>query len=155
MSSFKLYRYLAIGPLIVLSCGVAWLSGCAPDDGRIPVSGIVFCDGEPLAAANIAFIGGGGGAYATGSTDANGKFSVRAAPGVNKVSVAKLDNANADQWAEMSEEEQLAGTPQEMAEAMKNAPQPLVAQKYFNAETSGIEFDVQPGIDEVKIEVTK
>ena len=113
------------------------------------------CEGQPLAEANLAFVGGGGGAYATGATDANGKFTIRANPGLNKVSVAKMNVADAAQWADIPLEDQLAGTPEEMAQAMKNAPKPLVAQKFFNAETSGIQIDVQPGMAEVTIEVTK
>ncbi|RMF41232.1 MAG: carboxypeptidase regulatory-like domain-containing protein, partial [Planctomycetota bacterium] len=119
---------------------------------------VVLLDGEPLPQANIAFVGEDGGAFATASTDAQGRFTLRAARGLNKVSVAKFDTEGAEEWAATSDEEEeelLAGTPEEMAEGNANQPQPVIAQKYFNADTSGIQFDVQPGMGEVTIEVTK
>lgn len=140
--------------LLVCLCTLV-MFGCGPSDGRLPVAGVIICDGQPLAEASVAFVGGGGGAISTGSTDKDGRFSIRAAPGKNKVSVAKMDSANAAEWADIPEEDQLAGTPEEMAQAMKNAPKPLVAQRYFNSETSGIEYDVVPNMAEVTIEVTK
>ncbi|MCA9128089.1 MAG: hypothetical protein KDB22_13435 [Planctomycetales bacterium] len=146
-----LVRTLKLVPTLLI---IGTLLGCGPSDGRIEVNGIVLCDGEPLPIANVAFIGGGGGIFATGSTDEEGRFTIRAAPGVNKVSVGKFDSANAAEWAEMSEEDQLAGTPEEMAAAMKNAPKPLVAQRFFNAATSGIEFTVAEDMDDVTIEVS-
>lgn len=128
--------------------------GCSPADGKIEVVGTVICDGKPLDGAAIAFVGAGGGAFATASTDATGKFTVRAEPGQNKVSVSKMDTANAAEWANIPEEEQLAGTPEQMAAAMKKAPKPLVAQKFFSPDTSGITIDVKDGMAEVKLEVT-
>ena len=142
-------------PYLLLCLFTSYSLGCGPSDGRIPVAGVVMCDGQPLAEASVAFVGGGGGAISTASTDKNGRFSIRAAPGKNKVSVAKMDSANAAEWADIPEEDQLAGTPEEMAQAMKNAPKPLVAQRYFNSETSGIEYDVVPDMAEVTIEVSK
>lgn len=128
--------------------------GCSPSDGKIEVVGIVSCDGKPLDAAAVAFVGGGGGVYATALTDATGKFTLRTEPGQNKVSVSKMDTSKAAEWANIPEEEQLAGTPEQMAKAMKNAPKPLVAQKFFNPDTSGITIDVKDGMGEVNIEVT-
>jgi hypothetical protein len=128
--------------------------GCSAPDGKVDVVGVVMCDGQPLDGASVAFVGGGGGIYATATTDSAGKFTVRAEPGGNKVSISKMDVSNASDWAEIPEEEQLAGTPEQMAAAMKKAPKPLVAQKYFNPDTSGISIDVQEGMAEVKIDVT-
>ena len=140
---------------VTLLALVVLIAGCGPNDGRIEISGTVLCDGEPLPQANLAFIGNGGGAFATCSTDKEGKFTVRAHPGLNKVSVAAIDTSGAAEWAEMEEEEQLTGTMEEMREAEKNMPKPLVAQKYFNADTSGITVDVTEGLEDVSIEVTK
>lgn len=128
--------------------------GCSPSDGKIEVVGTVICDGKPLDGASIAFVGAGGGAIATASTDATGKFTVQAVPGQNKVSVSKMDTTKAAEWANIPEEEQLAGTPQQMAAAIKKAPKPLVAQKFFNPDTSGITIDVREGMAEAEIEVT-
>ena len=145
-------RRTAIAACLVL---LATLAGCGPSDGKIPISGVVLVDGAPLPQANLAFVGNSGGGFATCSTDELGKFSVRAYPGLNKVSVAALDNSGADEWADIDEEEMLAGTPEEMAAAEKNMPMPLVAQKYFNADTSGLEVTVEAGMDDITIEVTK
>lgn len=139
--------------LLWLLCLLVGL-GCSPSDGKIEVFGTVRCDGKPLDGASIAFVGSGGGVYATASTDATGKFAMRAVPGQHKVSVSKMDTSKAAEWANIPEEQRLAGTPEQMAAAMKNAPKPLVAQKFFNPDTSGISVDVQDGMAEVKIEVT-
>ncbi len=152
--SFFRHKLQSFSYAAVMLTALLAATGCSPSDGRLPVTGVIICDGEPLAGANLAFIGGGGGAYATASTDAEGKFSLRAAPGVNKVSVAAMDTSKADEWAEIPEEETLAGTEEEMAAAMEKMPKPLVAQKYFNADTSGLEVTVEEGMAEVTLEVT-
>ncbi len=143
----------ALIALCVFTLGLA-LSGCSPADGRLPVSGVVICDGEPLEGANIAFVGGGGGSFGTASTDSSGRFSLRAVPGVNKISVSAMDMSKADEWAEIPEEDTLMGDEAEQREAMKNMPKPLVAQRYFNSDTSGLEVTVEAGMEEVTLEVT-
>ena len=140
-----------VGWLVLVCLGTA---GCGPQDGKLPVTGVVICDGEPLPAAGIAFVANGGGSFATASTDKEGKFSLRAVPGVNKVSVSAMDTSKADEWADIPEEDLLMGDEEAQAEAMKNMPKPLVAQKFFNADTSGLEVKVEEGMAEVTLEVT-
>lgn len=146
------YRSFLLTACLVLTIG---LMGCGPKDGKVQVRGVVLLEGEPLPSASLMFVGGGGGIFSKGNTDKNGKFSLRAPPGLNQVSVAAMDVSNAEDWADIDEDAQLTGTDQEMAEAMAKAPKPLVAQKYFNAATSGIEITVESGMSAVTIEVTK
>ena len=143
----QLACYIALG--CIIAC-----TGCSPSDGKVAVSGVVICDGEPLPQAGIAFVGNGGGAFATASTDDQGRFTLRSLPGLNKVSVSAMDTSNADEWADIPEELTMMGTEAEMAEAMEHMPKPLVAQRFFNADTSGLEVMVEAGMDEVTLEVT-
>lgn len=144
-----------IFPLLFASLAVFSLAGCGPDDGKYKVRGVVLVDGEPLPQANVVFVGGGGGRFATASTNKNGEFVLRATPGPNKVSISAVDVSNAEAYANMDEEELLTGTQKEMEEAAKKAPKSLVAQRFSSAETSGITLEVQSGMDEVTINVSK
>ena len=133
--------------------------GCGKDDGRVEVTGTVLLDGKPLDGCSIAFIGNGGGAYGTGSTDAEGKFSVRAATGINQVAVMKADNSSAVEFGDGEvdpdeEEGLLMGTPEEAREAEANAPKGLLAERFGDPATSGIQIDVKPGMEPVEITVT-
>jgi len=76
----------------VLACCVAaiGLGGCGRSDGKIVVEGTVTLDGQPLEKATVAFIGNQGGSIASGPTNRDGKFSIAAVPGPNKVVVNKL-----------------------------------------------------------------
>jgi hypothetical protein len=130
------------------------VAGCGPRDGKLPVSGVVLCDGAPLPQAMIAFVGNAGGTIATASTDKDGKFSLRARPGVNQISVSAFDLSKADEWADIPEELTVMGDAEQQAEAMKNMPKPLVAQRFFNSSTSGLEVTVEEGMAEVTLEVT-
>lgn len=136
----------------VCCLAIAALTGCGPTDGKVEVTGVVLVDGEPLPGASLAFIGGGGGIFGTGSTDEAGKFTIRAAPGSNEVSVSAYDTTGAADAAEMDEEDQLMGSEEDIAGVQM--PNPLVAQKYFNASTSGISINVEQGMEPVTIEVT-
>lgn len=141
--------------MLLFACAILpAVVGCGPRDGRVQVSGVVICDGAPLEGANIAFVGGGGGAFGTASTDEEGRFTLRAAPGVNKISVAAMDTSGAEEWAEIAEEDTNMGDEAAQAEGAKNMPKVLVAQKYFNSDTSGLEVNVEAGMDDVTLEVT-
>ena len=155
MTSFRVNLISSRTVALVLATAILPLVvGCGPRDGRVQVSGVLICDGEPLGGANIAFVGGGGGAFGTASTDPEGRFTLRAAPGVNKVSVSAMDTSGAAEWAEIPEEDTNMGDEAAQAEGMKNMPKPLVAQKYFNADTSGLEVNVEEGMDDVTLEVS-
>ncbi len=66
------------------------ISGCGSSDGKIVVRGTVTLDGQPLEKATVAFVGSQGGQISSGSTDQDGKFSIAATAGLNKVVVNKL-----------------------------------------------------------------
>lgn len=145
-----------VGASLLLACCL--MTGCGPNDGRIEVTGTVMVDGAPMAGVSVAFIGNGGGAYGTGSTDAEGKFTIRAAQGINQIAVMKADTSGVDQSEEVDpdeEEEGLMGTMEEAADAEANAPKGLVAARFGDPATSGIEIDVQEGMEPVEIAVTK
>ncbi len=138
----------------IIGLASVWAVGCAPSDGRVAITGTLEVDNQPIEGANIAFIGGGGGIMTTASTDAEGKFSARVASGKNKVSVSKGETAGADEWAEMDEEETTMGTPDEVASLMENQPTSLIAPKFADPATSGLEFDISEGMQPLIISVT-
>ncbi len=130
-------------------------AGCGGGaDGRVEVSGTVEADGKPLAGASVAFVGGGGGALATASTDKDGKFSVRVAPGENKVSISKIDEKAQAAMKPQSEADSLMGTEAQAVASMASAPKAVVAARFTDPETSGIKFDVQKGMQPLTISIT-
>jgi hypothetical protein len=131
----------------------AFLVGCGPADGLIPVTGTVLNDEKPIQGAAVAFVGNSGGTYGTGVTDANGKFSLRAAPGTNKVSIAKegvVEGLNPSN----NPEDQTMGTEADVAKAMKRAPKPVIAPKYGNPDKSGLTVEVKQGMAPVEFKVS-
>ena len=69
---------------------VVIVSGCGggAEEGTVAVEGTVTVDDKPIAQASVAFIGKEGARLASASTDAAGKFKIRAALGNNVVTVA-------------------------------------------------------------------
>ncbi len=147
--------YRATRIVLGLTLCMLAFSGCSSKDSRIAVSGTVTRDGKPLDGASIAFVGNGGGSIGTGITDAEGNFTLRAAPGKNKVTVSKIDTTRAEEWASMPEEDQLMGTEQEVQQLQARSSPHLVAERFGNPDTSGIQVDVQEGMDLIDIAVTE
>jgi len=139
--------------LIVLAA----IIGCGPSDGRVVVKGTVTLDGQPLSAASVAFVGGAGGVFATASTDANGQFSLRAAPGENKVAVSKGPAVAAGDGPEPRDEttikveDQLMGTAAEVAQAKSNLPASVVDAKYNDPSTSGLVYQIDSNPQSIEI----
>ena len=128
--------------------------GCGGgDNGRVTVSGAVTLDGKPLDGAFLAFIGGGGGALETATTDKDGNFKMLAAPGTNRVTVSKEDVSKAEQAAPKSDAETLMGTDAQYREQQKSKPKALVPASYSNPETSGLSFEVAKGMQPLKIDL--
>lgn len=130
-----------------------FLLGCGPADDLISISGTILNDEKPVQGATVAFIGNNGGTYGTGITDAAGKFSLRAAPGQNKVAIAK-DDMPSGPPPSSNPEDQTMGTPEQVAKAMKSAPKPIIAAKYGNPDKSGIVIDVKQGMTPMELKVT-
>lgn len=128
--------------------------GCGNDfPGRVAISGIVELDGKPLDGASVAFIGDGGGALATATTDKLGAFRVKVAPGSNKVSISKVDpNAAAAMADAPKAEDMLMGTPEQVKKMVQ--PKAGVPEKYGNPSTSGLQFDISAGMKPLSISLS-
>jgi hypothetical protein len=62
--------------LLVLVCGMLFLSGCGGDRPTAPASGTVKMNGKPLANASLTFQPIGGGMASTGITDTSGRYTL-------------------------------------------------------------------------------
>ena len=131
--------YFRFVPL-VLVC--VMLSGCGDGRGaRVPVSGMVTIDGEPLQHGSVTFvpvkIAGAAARAGGGSIDEQGRFSVSSytpndglLPGKYQVMVGSAEplGETAQRW---------------------HAP-----KKYANMKTSGFEIEVAGGMEELKFELS-
>jgi hypothetical protein len=129
------------------------LGGCGAKDGRVAISGSVELDGKPLDGATVGFVSSTGSSMSAAFTDANGKFQTRVAAGMNKVSISKADPNAAKPVAEMSDEDMLMGTDEEVAKMAVQAKGALPA-RYGDPKTSGLEFDIQSGMPELIIGIS-
>lgn len=122
------------------------LVGCGNSGPRLtPVEGVVTVDGNPIEGATVLFEPEAGGRPATGVTDAQGKFSLTvldegdgAHLGMNRVSVAK--EAKVDRPSNLEEGE--------YADVVMETP-----LKYASPKTSGLTWDVKPGMDPVELKL--
>jgi len=136
------------------------LAGCNTGDGKIPVTGVVKLSDAPLAGATVGFIGNNGGQVAHALTDATGRFTLRATPGVNKVIVNKSPDPSqlaGDGTTTSSGDEStdmLAGVEVGAAQPATQKNRWLVDQKFASPLTSGFEFDVKDGMAEIELVVT-
>jgi len=121
--------------VLLLPLGLGSLVGCGggtrPD--RVPVSGRVTIDGEPLTFGSIRFIAEGPGRPAMTKIDANGRFDF----GAEGVVVGK-------NRVEVMADEQLNET-----DTRWHAP-----QKYTSYETSDLAVDVTEPMDDLVLELT-
>lgn len=126
------------------------LAGCGSGGPELtPVSGTVTLDGKPLAEAGVLFTPQEGGRPASGSTDAEGRFTLTtktsgdgAMLGMNQVAVSKVVFAQSPA---------ADGAPNPSA-AMR--PQSLIPVRYGDVKTSGLTVEVKPGMEPVKLELT-
>jgi hypothetical protein len=93
------------GTMLMTAACLAWLGGCARDDGPklVPVSGTVLVNGQPMPSAHVTFLPTGEtrGTGADGKTDASGVFTLKArhrgpgaVAGTYKVVVSKMVKAD-------------------------------------------------------------
>lgn len=123
---------LAASALVILSA-----LGCG--DGRpkrVPVSGVVLLDGEPLPNCHLQFVPTEGRA-SRGHTDEQGRFSLTCydpddgvLTGTQRVAVSAFREINGEtiQW---------------------NVP-----KKYMNHKTSGLQYEITEPVEDLKVEIT-
>lgn len=132
---------------------ICMAAGCGPDTSHLPATvpakGIVLFDGKPLDGAQVILVpadGSSTGAY--GSTDAQGKFSLRAfeekdgaVPGKYKAQVSKTIMTKLEGVADLD-----GGDPVRYDMA--------VPAKYTGAETSGLQLEIpSAGAEDLKLEL--
>lgn len=140
---------------------VSIVAGCSSGDGKILVSGLVKLGDLPLQGATVGFIGNNGGQVAHSSTDATGRFTVRATPGINKVIVNKSPDpshvADEGSSAASGDEEpvdMLTGVEIDIQPAAQQKRRWPVDQKFASPLTSGFEFDIKEGMADINLMVT-
>ena len=123
---------------------LALLLGCN-NSPLVSIEGTVTLDGKPLEDAGIMFQPDAGGVPATGTSDAQGKFTLTtgndpgATPGINKVAVSKPLNNPASASAE---------------EGVIVDVKLATPVRYASPMTSGLSVDVQRGMEPVVLELT-
>lgn len=142
-------RYLSY---CVVLAALLTVSGCGENDSKIRIKGVVFADDKPLEGASVAFVGNDGGSISSAVSNAKGEFSMRAAPGKNKVAVSKDDPSAA--VPSDPNVNQTMPTEAEYAKMLKSAPKSLVAERFKDPDKSGIVIDVAEGMDVIDINVT-
>jgi hypothetical protein len=143
MRTALLFVSLALTPLFV-GCGDA------TESGTVEVKGVVNLDGQPVDQAAVAFIGNEGARLASAQTDSGGKFTIRAAPGKNVVTVAK---ASTDPAAPPPTEADMLMPSDEDYVKLQQA-KPVFPAKYADPKTSGLSFDVAEGMPELVIDLS-
>jgi hypothetical protein len=124
--------------------------GCGESDSRIAISGVVICDGKPLDGASIAFLGNGESNLNTAVTDSQGRFNAKVTAGKNKVSVGKVDMTSLPP----DTSDGTMPTASEMQSYNKKQPKKLIADRFENPKTSGIEVDIAKGNPSIEIKVS-
>jgi len=142
----------------VTGCG----PGGAPKPSTVKVTGKVLYKDQPVAGASVAFLGDGQIPAAWGRTDAEGKFELTttesgdgAVPGMHKVTVSKSaapkTTSTATGVASMEEAVKKSQEPKGKEEA---APTSLLPEKYAQAATSTLSFEVKsPGPNDFTIKL--
>jgi hypothetical protein len=111
-------------------------TGCDHRPARVPVSGVVLIDGQPLTRGNIKFVPVGG-RPSSGAIGQDGKFTLMcydgndgAIPGTHRVQVAanRIISDSKIEW--------------------------FAPRNYADFRNSGIEVNVEQPIDDLKIELT-
>ena|SRR5688572_20106936 len=133
-------------PITLFLVSLAGCGGAGAPPGSVSVSGTVTLDGKPVDSAAVAFIGNEGARLATASTDSAGKFTIQAAPGKNVVTVAKA-SPNPTPVSDAPQTMPTEGEYQKLILSVKSE----FPSKYGDPKTSGISFDVTPGMKPVEV----
>jgi hypothetical protein len=145
---------------VVLSVGVlgsvllSAVVGCGggTEAGTVAIQGTVTVDSKPIAQASVGFIGKEGARLASATTDAGGKFTIRAALGKNQVTVAKA--APGGPTPPPSDEPQLMPSAGEYAAMQKAVAASEVPAKYGDPKTSGLSFEIVEGMQAIELALT-
>jgi hypothetical protein len=148
------FRWYVTACLLLICAPLALFSGCGggADAGTAAITGVVTVDDKPIAQASVAFIGNEGARLASASTDASGKFKIRAALGKNVVTVAKAPPGGPA--PPPSDEPQLMPSAGEYAQMQKGIAASEIPAKYGDPKTSGLSFDITPAMKTVDVVLT-
>lgn len=125
----------AAGALLAVSASLAM--GCGPGAKIVPVSGVVKLDGKPLANALVVFqpiatAGKTAGVGSSGSTDANGAYSLTMSDSDQRGAVVGKHSVVINLKVESDDR------------ANPNRPPPKLLPKRYNSQTE-LHFEVKPG----------
>ncbi len=140
-------KILALAALLVFA-------GCGGEAGKVSISGTVEMDGKPLGEATVGFLAENGSSIATAATGPDGKFFAKVAPGMNKVTVSKVD-PNSAPPPPAKEEDTLSPVDTELAK-MRAAPKPKtgVPERFSDPTTSGLRYEIKAGMEPMDISIT-
>jgi len=152
-SHLPLSRHLGIGG-VLLGLALGIMTGCGssgPQMGR--VSGKVTYQDQPVANATVTFLPEAAGSQsATGITDASGEYQLST---FGKNDGALVGKHRVNVVARAAFEGKLPpGAGEAMLEEFQAAGKPLIPQKYFNVETSGLSFEVESGSNQFDLVLT-
>ncbi len=141
----KSFTHLLSGMLVAVIIIIYPTTGCNSSPNIIPVEGTVLLDGKPLEGAAVLFHPKADERPAVGITDKRGTFHLTtrspgdgAHVGLNKVSITKE-----------SDEPQLNDAEEGIQDFTLITP-----AQYASPELSGLEIDVNPGMDSIILEMT-
>jgi hypothetical protein len=138
--------------MLILLCPLT-LAGCGPSRPEtVPVSGRVTLDGRPVEGATVMFSPEAEGRPATGTTDAEGNFTLKtfepgdgALLGKHRVTVTKVESSGVQADRDgLSGEIEPGGIQRTW----------IVPQHYSRAESSGLTVEVQPGMQPVELQLS-
>ena len=127
------------------------VAGCGGSSGMAPVSGSVTYKGKPVAKANVSFTPvEGTGRAAAGFTDDSGRYTLGTLTASDGARAGKYRAAVIARGPDRPPKagETGSGMPGEMMPG-----DPVIPTKYFQAETSGLTFEVKRGSNRFDIEL--
>ena len=136
-STSRIFGLLSLAALLLT------ISGCG-NSGEATVTGVVTLDGSIVPGANISFIPAGGGTQAYAMSDGSGNYEVYTGqlpglkPGEYKVTLVARQKP-------VTEKTESGGAPPAGAS--------ITPKSYSRADTSGLSFKIQPGANEINLEL--
>lgn len=140
----RICRSPRLGGLLCCATLLLYAAGCS-NSGEATVTGSVTLDGSIVPGANITFIPSAGGTQAYAMSDASGNYEVYTGqlpglkPGEYQVALVARQKPTI-------EKTEAGGAPPSGAA--------ITPKWYSRADTSGLSFQVQPGSNEINLELT-